>query len=372
MLVEPAGAELEGLRRRRLLGRAGAVSQQRLDRRPAGRAADARSGRGLPRMGADDAGPAHRHRAGARAADHRREARDQRRDGRLPADAFPDRRDRVGGDAARGIPAARHDLEHRRLRRAGHHQRTHSPRDRRQRHLQRARQQRPRHRGDRPRHTPRADQPDGRAPGRHRPHDARPSRQVLLLHRRGRGGHDLAAALGHARHSGRRHLGRHRDGRDGAAPDHERVDHRPEGDPGNVRRRDARQPAPLLDLRRQLRDRDPEAVARAHPGRGLDQARHRRVRLRARAHPPRRMGRCRQGRGGARPRRERLHRARLAGLAAGGRGGRAGGRLRRHHPAVDGAQDQGGDRGDRRVRGLRAAEERDPRCAGRSQRAGCS
>ena len=39
-------------------------------------------------------------------------------------------------------------------------------------------------------------------------------------------------------------------------------------------------------------------------------------------------------------------------VAAGGPGGR----LRRHHPAVDGAQDQGGDGGDRRLRRLRAAE----------------
>ena len=60
-----------------------------------------------------------------------------------------------------------------------------------------------------------------------------------------------------------RPLGRHRDGGDGAAPDHERVDHRPEGNPRDVRRRDARQPASLLDLRRQLRDRDPQAAARA-------------------------------------------------------------------------------------------------------------
>ena len=49
-------------------------------------------------------------------------------------------------------------------------------------------------------HAAGADQPDGRAPGRHRPHDARPSGQVLLLPRRGRGGHDLGAALGGARH----------------------------------------------------------------------------------------------------------------------------------------------------------------------------
>ena len=38
------------------------------------------------------------------------------------------------------------------------------------------------------------DQPDGRAAGRHRPLDARSSRQVQLLPRRGRGGLDLAAA----------------------------------------------------------------------------------------------------------------------------------------------------------------------------------
>ena len=57
-------------------------------------------------------------------------------------------------------------------------------RNRRERHVQCARQQRPRDRRDRPRDPSRADQPDGCPPGRHRPHDARPSRQVLLLHRR--------------------------------------------------------------------------------------------------------------------------------------------------------------------------------------------
>ena len=63
-------------------------------------------------------------------------------------------------------------------------------------------------------------------------------------------------------------------------------------------------------------------------GCGLDQARYRRVRLRARAHPPRRVGRCRQGRGGARPRRKHLHGARIAGSSSGGGRWRAGGRLR--------------------------------------------
>ena len=61
-------------------------------------------------------------------------------------------------------------------------------------------------------------------------------------------------------------LGGDRDGGHGAAPDHERVDHRPQGNSGNVRRRDARQPASLFDLRRQLRHRDSETVARHHPG----------------------------------------------------------------------------------------------------------
>jgi hypothetical protein len=96
--------------------------------------------------------------------------------------------------------------------------------------------------------------------------------------RRGRRGHNLAAARADARHTGA-HIRRDRDGRDGAAPDHERVDHRPERNSGDLRRRDARKPAPLFDLWRQLCNRDPKTIARAHPGRGLDQARHRRIRL---------------------------------------------------------------------------------------------
>ena len=120
--------------------------------------------------------------------------------------------------------------------------------------LQCAGQQRSRDGRDRPRHPALPDQPDGRAAGRHRPLDPRPSRQVQLLRRRGRGGHDLAAARRAARHP-EGGLGRHRDGGERAAPDHERVDDRARGDPGDLRRRDARQPAALLDLCRQLRDR---------------------------------------------------------------------------------------------------------------------
>ena len=60
----------------------------------------------------------------------------------------------------------------------------------------------------------------------------------------------------------------------------------------------------LLDLRRQLRDRHPQAAARAHPGRRLEQAGHRRVPVRAGAGAPGRMGQRRQGLGGARSRRQ--------------------------------------------------------------------
>ena len=48
-------------------------------------------------------------------------------------------------------------------------------------------------------------------------------------------------------------LGGHGDGGGRAAPDHERVDDRARGDPGDLRRRDARQPAALFDPSRQLR-----------------------------------------------------------------------------------------------------------------------
>src|SRR5262252_7704108 len=62
-------------------------------------------------------------------------------------------------------------------------------------------------------------------------------------------------------------LRRHRHGGHGAPTDHERVDHGPAADFGDVRCRNAGEPAPLLDLWRQLRDRDPETAARAHRAR---------------------------------------------------------------------------------------------------------
>ena len=60
---------------------------------------------------------------------------------------------------------------------------------------------------------------------------------------------------------------RHRHGRRRAAADHERVDHGAGGDPGNLRRRDARQHAALFDLGRQLCADHTAAIARAPAGR---------------------------------------------------------------------------------------------------------
>ena len=90
-------------------------------------------------------------------------------------------------------------------------------------------------------------------------------------------------------------LRRHRHGGRRAAPDHERVDHAPGGDPGDLRRRDARQHAALFDLGRQLCADHPQAAARTSAGRRLEQDRRRRLHPRARPRPPRRMGRGRQG-----------------------------------------------------------------------------
>ena len=67
-------------------------------------------------------------------ADHRREARHQRGDGGLPADAFPGRDHRLDGDDAGGVPDARRHRQHRRLRRAGGAERPDPARARRQRH----------------------------------------------------------------------------------------------------------------------------------------------------------------------------------------------------------------------------------------------
>ena len=62
-----AASRIPRLRSRQHLGGPGALSLQRLDRRPADRAADGRGGARVPRLGDDAARPADRHRAGARA-----------------------------------------------------------------------------------------------------------------------------------------------------------------------------------------------------------------------------------------------------------------------------------------------------------------
>jgi hypothetical protein len=56
---------------------------------------------------------------GAWGCRHRREARNQRRNGRVPADAFSGRAGLFRGNAAAGIPAARGDGLNRRLRGSG-------------------------------------------------------------------------------------------------------------------------------------------------------------------------------------------------------------------------------------------------------------
>ena len=131
----------------------------------------------------------------------------------------------------------------------------------------------------------------------------------------------------------------------------------PQGNPGDVRRRDARQPASLLDLWRQLRDRDPEAVARSSSRRAgwtkrdIAEFVYERARIR-------RAEWADVGKGAVvRDRGDSVYTAlEFAGPSAGGCGRRPGRRLRRHHSALDGQQDQGGDGRDRRVRRLRAAE----------------
>jgi hypothetical protein len=73
--------------------------------------------------------------------------------------------------------------------------------------------------------------------------------QVLLLRRRGRRGHGLAAALGPARIAGG-HVGGDRYGGGRAAPAVERMDDGARGNPRNLRRRNAREHAALFDLAR--------------------------------------------------------------------------------------------------------------------------
>ena len=189
---------------------------------------------------------------------------------------FPVVAHRLDGDDAGRLPDAWRHGQHRRLRRAGGAERADPARARRQRRLQCAGQQRSRDGRDRPRHPALPDQPDGRAAGRHRPLDPGPSRQVQLLRGRGRGGHDLAVARRAARHP-EGGLGGHGDGGGRAAPDHERVDDQARGDPGDLRRRDARQPAALLDPSRQLRADHSQAAARAPAGGEVEQDRHRQL-----------------------------------------------------------------------------------------------
>ena len=56
------------------------------------------------------------HRASPRPTNHRRKTRHQRGHGRLPANAFPSRPDRLHGHAGRKVLAARCHCQHRRLR----------------------------------------------------------------------------------------------------------------------------------------------------------------------------------------------------------------------------------------------------------------
>ena len=213
---DPAYAtNVQDLQCRRHRRRPGTVSRQRLDRRPADRSAYPAGGRGLSGMGDDPARLPGRHRTGPRPAGHRRETCDQRRHGRLPADAFPGRADRLYRHAGRRIPAARRHRQHRRLCRLRRSERPDPPRDRRLRQLQRARQLRSCHRGHRPSHPARADQHHAGPARRNRPFHTRPSRQVQLLRRRGRGRHHLATAGPTSRHAARR-LRRHGHGRAGA------------------------------------------------------------------------------------------------------------------------------------------------------------
>ena len=144
-----------------------------------------------------------------------------------------------------------------------------------------ARQQRSGDRGHRARGSPVPRQPARRAPGRHRPLDPRASRQVQLLRGRGRGGLAVGIA-GRRTRRPRGRIGRHRHGGRRPAPDHERVDDRSGGDPGDVRGGDPGQHAPVLDLAGPLRG-DRAAPAPRAP-------RRRRLHARGRVPPAPRSG----------------------------------------------------------------------------------
>ena len=101
--------------------------------------------------------------------------------------------------------------------------------------------------------------------------------------------HRLAAVARAARAAGGG-VRRHRHGGRRAAPDHERVDDAAGGDPGDLRRGNARQHAALFDLGRQLCADHSQATARASASGGLEQDGHRRLHPRPRARPPRANG----------------------------------------------------------------------------------
>ena len=183
--IEPDHACVQSLRGGGFCRCAGTLSQQRLDRRPARRAADRERGCGVPRVGLMPPGPTHRCRARARAADHGGETRNQRGDGRVPADAFPVvatawqamlRPDfllhgvtsRTGGCAVLVIinGPIRQEIGANRL-------------------VQRARQQRSRDRCHRAGHATRPDQYARSPARRNRPLDTGPSREIHVLRRRG-------------------------------------------------------------------------------------------------------------------------------------------------------------------------------------------
>ncbi len=187
--------------RRRQLGRSDrSLLRARLERRPAGRAADRR------------AHPAHagRHRSQARRgrrphsaqprALHRREGGDQRRAGGLQAGIHAGRAGRARGRARSAVRAARPAVHHALLRPAGHHQRPGRQGDRHEQRRQCAGPGQPRQRHDRPRAAADRAQRRRRPARRHRSRDPGQSRQVHLLLRRGRVRSRLGAVVGAPRH----------------------------------------------------------------------------------------------------------------------------------------------------------------------------
>ena len=101
---------------------------------------------------------------------------------------------------------------------------------------------------------------------------------------------------------------------------------------------------------RQLCADHSQAIARASASGRLEQDRYRRLHPSARTYPPKRMGRGRQGCGGARPWRHRIRRPGVARSAACRRGRRSCRRLRRGDPALARPQEPRGHIADRRMR----------------------